>query len=45
MARNWESRDRKIHKRKHGMRVDNRSIFVQVEQKVKRSKKTSRKAG
>lgn len=45
MARNWKSRDRKIQRRKHGMRVDGRSVFVIVEQKVKRSKKTSRKAG
>jgi hypothetical protein len=39
MPRNWESRDRKVTKRKNAMRVSNRSIFVMDEANKKRDAK------
>lgn len=39
MPKNWEARDKKLDKRKNGMRVDNRSIFVLQESQRKRDKK------
>lgn len=39
MPKNWEARDRKVQKRKNGMKVDNRSIFVVQESERKRNKR------
>jgi len=38
-----EGRDKKRHKKKHGMRVRGRSIFTVVEAQVKRAKKIRKK--
>lgn len=38
-----EGRDKKRNKKKYGMRVRGRSIFVVVEAQVKRAKRTKKK--
>lgn len=42
MGKNWENRDRKVNRRKRGHVVTNRSIFVIVEQAVKRSQEVTK---
>ena len=43
MPKNWEQRDKKLDKRKHGMRVSGRSIFVIEEADQKRNKRKAEK--
>lgn len=39
----WSRRDKKLHKRKHGMRVSGKSVFTSVEVKVKKATKVANK--
>lgn len=39
MPKNWEQREKKLDKRRNGMRVSGRSIFVIEESEAKRNKK------
>ena len=39
----WSRRDKKMHNRKHGMRVSGRSVFTSVEVKVKKATKVANK--
>jgi hypothetical protein len=39
VPKNWEARDKKLEKRKHGMKVSNRSIFDMVESNKKRDQR------
>jgi hypothetical protein len=39
MPRNWEHRDKKLEKRKNGMKVDNRSIYVMRDANIKRNRR------
>jgi hypothetical protein len=39
VPKNWEARDKKLDKRRNGMRVSGRSIFVIEESEAKRNKR------
>jgi hypothetical protein len=39
VPKNWQAREKKIEKRKHGMRMSNRSIFVVQEAEAKRNRR------
>lgn len=42
MGRKWQGRDRKYNKRRHGMRITGRSVFLSVEMQVKRAGKVKK---
>jgi hypothetical protein len=44
VPKNWEARDKKLEKRRHGMKVSNRSIFDMVESNKKRDQRKVEKA-
>lgn len=39
MPKNWQAREKKLQKRKTGMKVDGRSIFVIQESEQKRNRR------
>jgi len=39
VPKNWQARDKKLEKRKRGMRVSNRSIFTIQESEAKRNRR------
>ncbi len=43
MPKNWEQREKKLDKRRNGMRVSGKSIFVIEEADAKRNKEKVRK--
>ena len=41
----WDRRERKVRRRRHGMRIDGRGIFILEEIAKKKAEKARRRAG